>query len=50
MKQMTATIVFDFDNNIDSATLAKYLRDRLNYTLSANQLPDFAIASIEERK
>ena len=50
MKQITATLVFDFDNNMDSEVLAKYLRDRLNYTLSANQFPDFAIANIEEGK
>lgn len=44
MKQIQATITFDFDNDdFSSKMLAKYLGDRLQYTLEANQFPDFQI-------
>ena len=42
-KQIQATITFDFDVDTDAKVLAKYLADRLNYTLEANQFPDFNI-------
>jgi hypothetical protein len=42
-KQIQATITFDFDNDFDSKVLAKYLGDRLKYTLESNQFPDFTI-------
>ena len=43
-KQIQVTMTFDFDNTDYSAKmLAKYLGDRLNYTLESNQFPDFKI-------
>jgi hypothetical protein len=45
--KISATIVFDFpDNNgivKSEKMLAKYLTDRLTYTLEQNQFPDFEI-------
>jgi hypothetical protein len=43
MKQMKATITFDYNENISSKAMAKYLGDRLQYTLEANQFPDFTV-------
>ena len=43
-KQIQVTMTFDFDNtDYSDKMLAKYLADRLNYTLEANQFPDFTI-------
>jgi hypothetical protein len=44
--KISATIVFDFPENgiaKSEKMLAKYLTDRLNYTLEQNQFPDFDI-------
>lgn len=42
-KQIQVTMTFDYDENTSSKVIAKYLADRLNYTLEANQFPDFKI-------
>jgi hypothetical protein len=44
--KISATIVFDFPENgivKSEKMLAKYLTERLNYTLEQNQFPDFNI-------
>lgn len=50
MKQIQATITFDYDENTSSKVMAKYLGDRLQYTLDANQFPDFTVNYFMEVK
>ncbi len=47
-KQIEVSLTFDFNNEFDTQTLVKYLKDRINYTLEANQFPDFELNFVRE--